>query len=212
MITDSITDLEVDLIEGISAKDSVVTINVGGKHGPESLQDSIDRYRRRLRDLSKSGERNSAKELDSTIDEIRRLSIDAMAARLPANAAEYSALCALGHRYRGRLEAMTAALQEAFSSDPSCPQAHLIAGEVAQMTADRLTGEAHVEACYQAEHHHRKVWEGGGTDGQRNMAGYRLCIDLIELDQEEEARAIRDEVLALVSSEKARQNLLSLPL
>ena len=86
-----------------------------------------------------------------------------MAARLPANAAEYSALCALGHRYRGRLEAMTAALQEAFRSDPSCPQAHLIAGEVAQMTADRLTGEAHLEACHQAKHHHSKVWEGAGT-------------------------------------------------
>jgi len=172
----------------------------------------LDRYRRKLRDLSKGGDRNSAKELDSTIDEVRRLAKDAMAARLPANAAEYSALCALGHRYRGRLEAMTAALQEAFRSDPSCPQAHLIAGEVAQMTADRLTGEAHLEACHQAKHHHSKVWEGAGTDRQRNMAGYRLCIDLIKLDQEEEAREIRDEVLTRVSSDKARQNLFNLPL
>ena len=138
--------------------------------------------------------------------------MDAIAARLPANAAEYSALCALGHRYRGRLEAMTAALQEAFNSDPNCPQAHLIAGEVAQMTADRLTGETHLEACHQAEYHHRKVWEGAGTDAQRNMAGYRLCIDLIKLGREEEARPIQEEVLARVSSETARRNLLSLPL
>jgi len=138
--------------------------------------------------------------------------MDAMAARLPANAAEYSALCALGHRYRGRLKAMTAALQEAFNLDPTCPQAHLIAGEVAQMTADRLTGETHLEACYQAEHHHRKVWDGAGTDAQRNMAGYRLCIDLIKLGREDEAKVIREEILSRVSSEKARQNLLSLPL
>ena len=39
-----------------------------------------------------------------------------------------------------------------------------------------------------------------------------LSVDLIELGQEEEARDIRDDVLARVSSEKARQNLLNLPL
>ena len=135
-----------------------------------------------------------------------------MTAGLPTSAAEYSALCALGHRYRGRLDAMMRALDEAFTSYPTCPQAHLLAGEVAQTTADRLTGEAHLEACRKSEHHHRQVWEGTGTDGQRNMAGYRLCLDLIKLGYTEEATAIRDKILIDISSDKARQNLLNLPL
>ena len=108
---------------------------------------------------------------------------------------------------------MMKSLSIAFSLDKTCSQAHLLAGEVAQRTAQRLTGEGNLKASKESEWHHRQIWEDSvASDGQKNMAGYRLCLDLIAQNRKEEARVIRDIVLSRVNSGQAIKNLNQLPL
>ncbi len=195
-VKDSITSLEVEEMHGLSVKDSVVTINIGGEKGPRSVADAATEFRRRIRDLHRNGGREAARQIDDTIAELLQLSKDQEAAGLPSSAAIFIALQALGHLRRGRADKMADCIAESLHKDPHCEQAHLIAGEFAHQQSQRIgEGKNRDDAILTAIRHHRDVWQNGRSGGARNNAGYHLCAELIELKQFEEAGRIKEELL-----------------
>lgn len=195
-VKDSITSVELEEMQGLSVKDSVVTINIGGKKGSRSINEVATEFRRKIRDLHKNGGRDAARQIDDVIGELLQLSNDQEAAGLPSSAAVFIALQALGHLRRGRADRMAECISSSLEKDPHCEQAHLIAGEFAHQQAQRMgPGTEREEAVRTSIRHHRDVWNYGRSGGSRNNAGYHLCLGLIESKQYEEAAAVKQELL-----------------
>ncbi len=189
--------------------DSVINIYYGSKEENLTEDEKINEIRRRIKNSTKSN--NIARELDSIAVELKKQISDISPDGLNASCVPYLSLLGLCNSRRGKLNEMKTNIEQALRLDPHDEQANLVFGEHYFDLYQRLTNKSdRQDAMNMAIFHYRDVWNNAVNTGAKNNAGYHLCVLLADRGDLNEARKIKEEILANISNPEGRKRIESI--
>jgi len=207
-VNESETSGSVSLSDNV-INDSVINIYYGSKEENLTEEEKINDFRRRIKNSTKSN--NIARELDSIAVELKKQIADLSPDGLNSSCVPYLSLLGLCNSRRGKLNEMKENIEQALKIDPHDEQANLVFGEHYFDLYQRLTSKSdQQDAMNMGIFHYRDVWNNAVNLGAKNNAGYHLCILLVERGDLNEARQIKEEILANISNPEGRKRIESI--